>query len=64
MAVDWNISWKTENSKDFNIIFKEWLVDNYRPISLLLAISKVFEKVIFTQLYTYFTWNNLFYKTQ
>jgi hypothetical protein len=31
--------------------------ENYRPISLLPAISKVFEKVIFKQLYTYMTVN-------
>ncbi len=30
---------------------------NYHPISLLLAISKIFEKVVFIQLYTYFKTN-------
>ena len=38
------------------------LCNNYRPISLLPAISKIFEKVIFKQLYDYFTDNNLFYE--
>ncbi len=37
---------------------------NYRPISLLPAISKIFEKVIFKQLYEFFTQNKLFYNSQ
>ena len=39
-------------------------VDNYRPVSLLCAISKVFEKVAFNQLYTYLKNNNILYKGQ
>ena len=35
------------------------LFNNYRPVSLLPCISKVIERVIFNQLYTYFTENNL-----
>ena len=38
--------------------------DNYRPISILPAISKVFEKVIFDQLYEHFNSNGLFYSSQ
>ena len=38
--------------------------DNYRPISLLPSISKVFEKVAFLQLYDYFTENELIYDSQ
>ena len=34
--------------------------DNYRPISLLPAISKVFEKAVFIQLYDYINENELF----
>ena len=39
-------------------------MDNYRPVSLLTASSKVFEKVAYIQLYEYFDRNNLFYPSQ
>ena len=39
-------------------------MDNYRPISLLTSTSKVFEKVVFTQLYDYFQKSSLFYPDQ
>ena len=39
-------------------------IGNYRPISLLPAISKVFEKVVFIQIYEYFNSNNLLFKSQ
>lgn len=39
-------------------------LENYRPISLLPAISKVFERLIHNQLVSYFEENNLFYKFQ
>ncbi len=34
---------------------------NYRPISLLPIISKIFERTIFKQFYKFFLDNNLFY---
>ena len=37
---------------------------NYRPISLLSTISKVFERIVFNQLYSYMDSNNLFLNSQ
>ena len=37
---------------------------NYRPISLLNVISKLFERVVYNQVYAYFIENNLFYNSQ
>ena len=39
-------------------------LNNYRPISLLPTISKVFERVVHMQLFQYFTDNDLFYNYQ
>ena len=38
--------------------------NNYRPISLLPTISKIFERVVHTQLFHYVTSNNLLYNHQ
>ena len=35
------------------------LLNNYRPISILPIVSKVFEKVLYEQLYNYLIANNL-----
>ena len=40
------------------------LFDNYRPISLLSTVSKIFEKTVFTQVYNYFCGHKLFYESQ
>ncbi len=42
----------------------EILFTNYRPISLLPSISKIFEKVIFNQTYTYFEDQKWFFNGQ
>ena len=39
-------------------------LNNYRPISLLPAISKIIEKVIYNQTYNYFDHNKIFYAHQ
>ena len=36
------------------------LISNYRPIALLPSLSKIFEHIIFRQLFDYMTDNNLF----
>ena len=40
------------------------LAENYRPISILPSISKIFERVLHDQLTNYFEENNLFYQHQ
>lgn len=40
------------------------LLTNYRPISVLPSISKVFEKSIFNQLHTFFKNNKLYFNSQ
>ncbi len=39
-------------------------LSNYRPISLLPTLSKIFERIIYDQLYTHFTENNLLSEQQ
>ena len=39
-------------------------LENYRPISILRAISKVIERVIFDQMHDYFHTNKLYFEAQ
>ena len=47
------------HKKDDNTI-----LDNYRPISILPALSKVFERVMFNQVHGFFKLHNLYYDSQ
>ena len=38
--------------------------NNYRPISVLPIVSKLIERVVFNQLYTYLNYNNLLTESQ
>ena len=40
------------------------ILDNYRPISILPAISKIFEKVMFKRLYIFLVQHNILFKGQ
>ena len=40
------------------------LLENYRPISILPAISKIFERIMFNQIHNHFSMHNLFHSGQ
>jgi len=40
------------------------LLDNYRPVSVLPSVSKVFERIMYNQIFKHFTDFNLFYQSQ
>ena len=42
----------------------ESYVHNYRPISLLSCFSKIFERVVYNQLYNHLQLNKLLYESQ
>lgn len=51
--------WKTAQVTAIHKKGSIYHCNNYRPISLLPCISKVFEKLVFDQVYTYLTNNNI-----
>ena len=56
--------WKEANVTPVHKKKDKQLHSNYRPISLLPLLAKVFEKIIFKYLYNHFTSNNLISKNQ
>ena len=51
--------WKRSNACPIHKKESKNLKENYRPISLLPILGKMFEKVLFNSLYDYFINNNL-----
>jgi len=57
-------SWKLANVTPIYKKNDKQSIKNYRPISLLPICGKIFEKIIFNNLYNYFNANNLITKNQ
>ena len=51
--------WKEANVTPVHKKNDKQIISNYRPISLLPILAKVFERIIFKNLYSYLTENNL-----
>ena len=56
--------WKSANVVPIHKKNDKQIIKNYRPISLLPICSKILEKLIFIQLYSFFSSNNLITKNQ
>ena len=56
--------WKRANIVPIHKKNDKQIVSNYRPVSLLPICSKIFEKIIFNELFKYFEDNNLLSKHQ
>ena len=52
--------WKKGNIVPIHKKDLKTMLINYRPISLLPIFAKIFEKIIFTSMFEYFTENELF----
>ena len=66
MSKPWRISTVPENSQNC-AFFKggdRSKPTNYRPISLLPAIGKLYEKLLYKRIYTFLSKNNTFSKNQ
>ena len=57
-------SWKTARVAPIYKIHQADERSNYRPISVLLVISRLFEKLVSSQIYKYLNENNFLYKQQ
>ena len=57
-------TWKSANVTPIHKKNDKQSIKNYRPISLLPICAKIFEKIVFDQLYSYFTSNGLITKNQ
>ena len=58
------VDWKKSNIVPVHKKENRNLIKNYRPISLLLIFSKIYERLIFNSIFNYFIKNNLFTKRQ
>ena len=56
--------WKEANVTPVHKKNDKQIISNYRPISLLPILAKVFERIIFKNLYNYLTKNKLLTKNQ
>ena len=56
--------WKYANVQPVHKKNSRQIVSNYRPISLLPICGKIFEKLIFDSMYSFFNRNNLLSKNQ
>ena len=56
--------WKQANVTPVHKKKDKQLVENYRPISLLPILSKIFERIVFKNLYNHLVANNLISKNQ
>ena len=56
--------WKEANVTPVHKKNDKQIISNYRPISLLPTLAKLFERIIFKNLYQYLNVNNLITKNQ
>ena len=56
--------WKEANVTPVHKKNDKQIISNYRPISLLPILAKVFERIVFKNLYNFLVFNNLITKNQ
>ena len=56
--------WKIAKVKPLHKGDAKDLLNNYRPISVLSAVSKIFERIVYDQLQAYLNENGLIYDKQ